>query len=240
MKNRDSPAQPQGKGKTFKEKVLEKGADWMQHHTPLKHFDAYVVGFHCAKEDPHMQMEAHHYCHQVNGEFLQCVIFDGNTEDANLIGVEYIISERLFDELPEEEKSYWHPHNYEVFSGTLIAPGLPDAAEHELMKMLVNSYGKTWHTWHTGRHDQGPGDRLPMGAPKLMWSFNRFGEADEEMKRDRDEAMGLNPEKKRKERQDMLDRAHPQRGVDALKDAFPDAEETPPSGVQESEPHSEA
>ena len=233
MSKRESPVRPPGEGKTFKDKVLEKGADWMQRHSPLKHFDAYVVGFHCARHDPATQMEAHHYCKLINDEFVQCVLFDGNTEEANLIGVEYIVSERLFDGLPEEEKAYWHPHNFEVFSGQLIAPGLPDAAEHELMKLLVNSYGKTWHTWHSGRHDQGPGDHLPMGDPKLMWSFNRFGEADEAMKHDRDETMGLNPTKKRKQRQDLVEHAHPQCGVDLLKEAFPDAHEAP-AGVSES------
>lgn len=29
---------------------------------------------------------------------------------ARLIGLEYIISERLFRELPEQEKKYWHSH----------------------------------------------------------------------------------------------------------------------------------
>lgn len=29
---------------------------------------------------------------------------------ARLLGVEYIISERLFNELPEEEKRFWHSH----------------------------------------------------------------------------------------------------------------------------------
>jgi hypothetical protein len=232
--NRSSPVQPPGEGKSIKGRLLEKGADWLQDATPMKQFDAYVVGFHCAKHDPSLQMEAHHYCHLVNDEFLQCVVFDGNTEEANLIGVEYILSERLFDTLPTEEKSYWHPHNYEIMSGELIAPGLPDAAEKELMKMLVNSYGKTWHTWHSGRHDQGPGDSLPLGDPHLMWSFNREGEADESMKRDRDTAMQLDPKRKQRERLDLTRHAHPQCGVDTLKDAFPDAKETPPPGVRES------
>lgn len=233
MKHRHPPAQPPGRGKRLKEKLLEKGSDLLQSAPPLKHFDAYVVGFHCARDMPSMQMEAHHFCHQVNGEFLQCVIFDGNTDDANLIGIEYIISERLFDGLPDAEKSYWHPHNYEVFSGELIAPGLPDVAEKELMKLLINSYGKTWHTWHTGRHHEGPGDTLPMGDATLMWSFNRFGEADEAMKQDRDLNMQLDPEKKRKQRSDLVEHAHPQCGVDLLKDAFPSAREAP-EGVQES------
>ncbi|WP_218105956.1 DUF1264 domain-containing protein [Micromonospora citrea] len=98
-------------------------------------------------------------CRQVNDDFLQCVLFDGNTAEANLIGVEYIVSERLYGTLPRDERRFWHPHNYEVLGGSLIAPGLPEPAERALMAMLMNSYGKTWHTWHTGRLDTGPDDR---------------------------------------------------------------------------------
>lgn len=230
---REPPVHPPGGGKSLKATLLEKGADWLQDVAPVKQFDIYVAGFHCARHAPSMQMEAHHYCHQVNGEFLQCILFDGNTENVNLIGIEYIISERLFGELPRDEQPYWHPHNFEILSGQLVAPGLPEAAEKELMKMLVNSYGKTWHTWHSGRHDQGAGNALPLGEPRLMWSFNRDGEADEAMKRDRDEAMQVDTARKRRERQELVSRTHPQRGVDLLKEAFPDAEEAPPPGVRE-------
>ena len=41
-------------------------------------------------------MEAHHYCAILNEEVIQCVIYDGNVKDAKLMGVEYIVSERLF------------------------------------------------------------------------------------------------------------------------------------------------
>ncbi|WP_437599383.1 DUF1264 domain-containing protein [Sorangium sp. So ce590] len=34
---------------------------------------------------------AHHDCKGINEEFTQCVIFDGNTKDAHLIGVEYLL-----------------------------------------------------------------------------------------------------------------------------------------------------
>jgi hypothetical protein len=40
----------------------------------------------------------------------------------------------------------------------------------------MNSYGKTWHTWMTGTHNQ-QADPLPFGPPDLQWSFNRDGEA---------------------------------------------------------------
>lgn len=120
---------------------------------------------------------------------LQCVLFDSNTKDANLIDIEYIISEQLFGTLPEQEMDYWHPHNFAVLSGQLVTPGLPDVAEKAFMKRLMNSYGKTWHTWHTGRHDGPGGYDLPMGDPKLMWSLNREGECDESLERNRNEAM---------------------------------------------------
>lgn len=232
---REPPTHPPGREATLKAGLLEKGADWLQDAAPVKQFDVYVVGFHCARHEPAMQMEAHHFCQQVNQDFLQCIIFDGNTKAANLIGIEYIISERLFGTLPEEEKPYWHPHNYEVFSGQLVAPGLPRAAETELMRMLVNSYGKSWHTWHSGRHDRGAesGDSLPLGEPRLMWSFNRDGEADEAMKRHRDEAMEIDVVQNRRTRQEMVPQARPQHGVDTLKGAFSDAAEAPPPGVQD-------
>lgn len=230
---RHSPVSPAGESKGAWLAVLEQGANLLQEAQPLKHFDVYVVGFHCAKQAPHMQMEAHHYCRVVNDDFIQCTIFDGNTSQANLIGIEYIISEALFEDLPEAEKAYWHPHNYEVFSGELVAPGLPDVAEAAFMKQLVNSYGKTWHTWHTGRHDGQPGDSLPMGDPQLMWSFNRRGECDEALKQNRDRTMQLNVDSKARERQSYLGLARPQHGVATLADAFSHTQPVP--GVKDAD-----
>jgi hypothetical protein len=100
---------PPGESKSAKTKMLEAGARLLQSNDPLKRFDIYLVGFHPMKDHPEKQMEAHHYCHQVNEDFAQCALFDGNTRDANLNGIEYIISEKLFATLPEEEKKYWHP-----------------------------------------------------------------------------------------------------------------------------------
>lgn len=233
---RSAPIEPAGTDKGLKFTALQLGAKALQSTAPLRGFDAYVVGFHPAKDDPSMQMEAHHYCKVANDDLIQCVLFDGNTADANLIGIEYIISEALFETLPADEMTYWHPHNYEVFSGQLIAPGLPAMAEQELMDELVNSYGKTWHTWHTGRHDTGGGHSLPMGDPMLMWSFNRDGECDPDLESARANALDNDPEEIRHRRQDLLDRARPQRGVDALKDQFQDTTAIP--GVRDLETES--
>lgn len=210
---------PAGDAKTPKTKMLEAGARLLQSSSPLKPFDIYLVGFHPMKDSPEHQMEAHHYCHQVNEDFAQCVLFDSNTKDANLNGIEYIISEKIFTALPEEEKKHWHPHNGEILSGQLVAPGIPDVAEKELMKQKMNSYGKTWHVWNTGSEGK-PGDNLPLGEPMLGWSFNRDGEAAPGLVEKRDRNMRINSAEKRKERADLKQFARPQSGVDDLKGRF--------------------
>src|ERR671928_463882 len=93
---------PEGAEKTTKAKVLELGASVLQGAAPLRDMDIYLDGFHVMKDNPQHQMEAHHYCRQVNEDFAQCVLFDGNTAASNLNGIEYIISGRLFESLPPE------------------------------------------------------------------------------------------------------------------------------------------
>jgi hypothetical protein len=226
---RPSPVTAAGEGRSLWRQTLEAGSALLQDKTPLKDFDIYVAGLHCGKHEPGMQMEAHHFCRQVSQDLFQCTIFDGNTVDANLIGIEYIVSERLFETLPEEERPLWHPHNYEILSGQLSAPGLPEVAERAFLKELMNSYGKTWHTWHTGRHDGEPGNALPLGEAKLMWSFNRDGEADESLKTNFLQNMGIDEGENRRRREGFVDLAHPQRGVDEMADEFEGT--TPMPGV---------
>ena len=70
-----------GAEKSTKTQMLEMGAKVLQTDAPLNNMDVYLVGFHPLKEDPAHQMEAHHFCHQVNEDFAQCALFDGNTKD---------------------------------------------------------------------------------------------------------------------------------------------------------------
>lgn len=215
---------PAGRESSTTTKVLAAGADVLQNDEPIDQLSVYLVGFHPMKDEPHHQMIAHHYCHQVNEDFAQCVLFDGNTDEANMNGIEYIISEKLFATLPLEEKKYWHPHNYEILSGQLVAPGIPDAVEHKLMEGKMNSYGKTWHVWMTGVFQQ-KGDALPLGEPHLAWSFNRDGEAKPGIVAARDEELDVVTADKRKNRADLVAKARPQCGVDAVKASFPDSKD---------------
>lgn len=197
-KNTPSNVETPGKEKTTKDKVLEAGADLLQDKRPLKALDMYLDGFHFYNGDMKGQMEAHHYCRQINNDCIQCVIFDGNGADAKIMGVEYIVSEEVFKTLPADERKLWHSHHHEVKSGTLIAPGIPEVAEHELMEKLVSTYGKTFHTWHTDKDLV-----LPMGHPMVMMGFTQEGQLQDSLVAARDKRFGISTAEKKENRADI-------------------------------------
>lgn len=220
-------ASPPGAPERARTDALEAGAALLQNNGPVAKLDIHLVGFHPMKDHPRQQMEAHHYCRQVNEDFAQCALFDAEGEDANLTGIEYIISERMFEALPAEERGYWHPHNGEILSGQLVAPRIPGSAEKALMRSKMNSYGKTWHT----RDGLRPGDALPRGPAMLAWSFNRSGEALPGLVESRDRRMRIDSASLARKRSDLEALARPQEGVDALRAHFPEA--TPIPGVRD-------
>jgi len=203
-----------GEEKTTESTILGVGADVLQDKTPLNKMNVYLDGFHFYSGNMDGQMEAHHYVTQLNEDLFQAIIFDGNDDDAKLMGVEYIVTERLFKQLPEEEKKLWHSHHYEVKSGTLVAPGIPDPVEYVLMENLVSTYGKTIHTWHTDRDLE-----LPVGPPLIMMGFTEDGQLKEELITRRDENFNISTAEKRKQREDI-----PMPEVDPLANAWQQGE----------------
>ncbi len=195
---------------TPKTDALEAGAALLQTQAPIRAINAYLDGFHFYNGHMQGQMEAHHYCSILNEDVIQCVIYDGNVTDAKLMGVEYIVSQKLFAGLPAAEKPLWHSHVHEVKSGQLIAPGIPAIAEHELMENLIRTYGKTWHTWHTDLDKE-----LPLGVPQLMMGFTADGQADPEMIRARDQRFGIDSQAGKKRRADIVAPA-----IDAMADGW--------------------
>jgi hypothetical protein len=170
-----------------------------QSGTPPETLGVYLDAFHFQSGNMQMQMEIHHYCAQLNEDLIQCVLYDGTGRDALLMGVEYVISEKLFKTLPKDEKRMWHSHAYEVKSGQLITPSLPEEAEHGLMEKLVSTYGKTWHTWDTDKY----GKNLPLGIPILMMAFTADGQIDPAMLARRDKRLTVSTESKKKSRADI-------------------------------------
>lgn len=170
----------------------------VQDMTPVRDFDAHLSGFHFANGDPERQVESHYYVQQVNADFAQALIYDGDGDDAKLVGVEYMISDRLFRTLPAEEQRLWHAHGFEVVSGTLVAPDAPDEAERALMEEVATTYGKTIYLWGVDR-----GDELPLGAPTLMMAPTATGQLDPQLVEERDRRLGLSTESIRRGRADI-------------------------------------
>jgi hypothetical protein len=219
-----------GQEESTKTKVLETGADALQNKPPIEALNAYLDGFHFYNGNMHGQMEAHHYCAVLNDDLIQCVIYDGNVAQAKIMGVEYIVSEQLFKDLPAQEKALWHSHVHEVKSGQLIAPGIPEVAEKALMTKLIGTYGKTFHTWHTDLHKT-----LPLGVPQVMMGFVADGQADTEMVAERDRRFGISSEEKKKNRADI-----PTPSIDPGADAWQKGnivQLRDPAGTEHESPH---
>ncbi|MBE9604500.1 OBAP family protein [Acetobacteraceae bacterium H6797] len=179
-------------------RLLNTGASILQTKAPLSVMNLYLDGFHFYADDMGRPIEAHHYCAQLTEDMHQCVIFDGNDKGSRLIGIEYIISEKLFQQLPEEEKPLWHSHHYEVTSGLLEMPGLPDMVETVAMRGMATTYGKTWHTWHVDRDKE-----LPLGIPQLMMSFTRDGQLDQRVIDERNTKLGVSQQQSRETRKEI-------------------------------------
>jgi hypothetical protein len=165
---------------------------------PIRAVHAHVCGFHFYSGDMKRAVRVDHYCSHLNPDVFQCIIYDSDATNARLIGVEYIISEALFMQLPTDEKKLWHSHRYEVMSGLLLAPGLAAEAETGLMRELVSTYGKTWHLWQVDR-----GDKLPLGLPKLMMGFTADGQLDPALVEERDRALKVDAVEVRARRVDL-------------------------------------
>jgi hypothetical protein len=156
-----------------------------QERDPLEALRTYLDGFHFYDGAPERQAETHQWCTRLDADMAQCAIFDGSGRDAKLVGIEYVVTETVYMQLPAEEKRLWHSHAHDVRSGALVAPGLSEVAEYELMQRLVRTYGKTWTTWQVD-----DGHRVPMGVPQLMMSFTADGQANPRMIASRDQRLG--------------------------------------------------
>ena len=127
-------------------------------HCPLS-----FAGVHLLKDLPEHPQAAYHYCKPVNDDVSQCVLYDGAGPDAKLIGVEYLVSDALYQKMPPEEKLYWHDHKYEVDSGLLKSLTQTGADEKKTMAGVRTLWGKVFHTWATGK-------TYPAGPPRLFWA----------------------------------------------------------------------
>jgi len=199
--------------------VLSTVSKPLQSFQPLSNICEAFCGLHLYPNDTKRQVIAYHYCSMLDADRRQCLIYDSNSEHAKLIGVEYIISQKLFESLDENEKKYWHSHKYECESGLLVQVAkamvpeiVVETAEIPALQHLSNTYGKTIQLWPVD--DQGNCSHVPHGPPQLLASFTADGQVLPEMVEKRDKAMGISTETKRKEREGRVQGNPPAEGAD--------------------------
>jgi len=127
-------------------------------HCPLA-----FAGVHLLKDLPEHPQVAYHYCKTLNDDISQCVLYDGTGPNAKLIGIEYLVTDAIYQKMPAEEKLYWHDHKYEVDSGLLKSMTQTGDDEKQTLATVRTLWGKVFHTWATGK-------TYPSGPPRLFWA----------------------------------------------------------------------
>lgn len=170
---------------------------------PLENVGIHICAFHLAKDDPNFVVETQHYCAPLGDEAFQCLLYDSIYKQARLIGVEYVISDRQYQQLSAEEKQYWHSHEHEIREGLLITTDQPKECDEKIMKTLLHTWGKTIHTWRD------PNTSLPVGSPRLMWSATPQHSINKKDVESRDKRFNVNTEEIKKQRAQFLEPPKP-------------------------------
>jgi hypothetical protein len=120
------------------------------YNTPQGHLNAIRHVF----DDPTLRVQ--HYCKPNDKIVLVCQLYDSDSKNATLIGVEYIITSGQYNSLPDREKPNWHAHKIEFAPNRAdpMFPELPKSKATGLMGKLMDTYGKVIITWN-------PKDKLP-------------------------------------------------------------------------------
>ena len=127
------------------------------YNLPQGHLNAVRHNF----DDPSLRVE--HFCRPHDRVMMVCQLYDSNSANATLIGIEYIITQEQYDSLPNRERPYWHAHREELRperADPRMPELSPELAQAEMAKMLP-TWGKVIITWI-------PSDDLPSFPPQVQ------------------------------------------------------------------------
>src|ERR687898_1100709 len=148
-------AQQQGITNATSSSAAEKPVDG--YNLPQGHLNAVRHNF----DDPSLRVE--HFCKPHDRVMMVCQLYDSNSANATLIGIEYIITQEQYDSLPNRERPYWHAHREELRperADPRMPELSPEQAQAEIAKMLP-TWGKVIITWI-------PSDDLPSFPPQVQ------------------------------------------------------------------------
>jgi Protein of unknown function (DUF1264) len=94
---------------------------------------------------------AHHYCKEVSGGLTECQIYDSDSPDAKLVGVEVIVSPETYKTFSAAEKARWHYHKTEIPKVSATLPDLSPEEAAKVVKEIEGTYGKVYLLWDPGK-----------------------------------------------------------------------------------------
>jgi hypothetical protein len=108
------------------------------------------------------QVIAHHYCKEISGGLTQCQIYDGEGQDARLVGMEVVVNVETSESFTEEEKALWHYHRDEIPLVEATIQDLPEEEAARIAQGLMETYGKVFLLYDPTMQD------MPMGEPIVL------------------------------------------------------------------------
>ena len=109
-----------------------------------------------------LQTIVHHHCKVYDDNTATCLLFPyGMTDQDKPYGIEYVITADQYQELPDEEKQYWHYHKTEFPRAEATFPELTDDELANVLPILDETYGKVVYFWNYG-------DTYPIGEPYVL------------------------------------------------------------------------
>ena len=107
---------------------------------PLADYGTHVVATHYLRGESY---ETHHYFKALREGVLQGLVFRTDASGAALIEVEWAIAEGVWRQLPDWQKSYWHPLGPAVEAGRVRLPGLSAEEERAMLRTVAGLYAQT-------------------------------------------------------------------------------------------------
>ncbi|KCZ70340.1 Protein of unknown function (DUF1264) [Candidatus Methanoperedens nitroreducens] len=117
-------------------------------------------------------LTAHHYCKTgAGGLVAQCQLYDSDSPNASLVGVEVVVDAETYNSFNEIEKALWHYHKDELSRVEVTFPDLPPEEAASVLKDIEDTYGKVYTLWDPGISN------LPIGKPEITLHDSTHGQA---------------------------------------------------------------
>jgi hypothetical protein len=125
---------------------------WNLHIDAEKHFG-----------DAHPTEIAHHWCKAVSDGVTECQIYSSDAANAQLVGMETIVSPSVYKSFRASEQAVWHYHKDEIPKVNATLPGMsPDQAK-KVVDSISDTYGKIWIMY-----DPMATNNMPTGQPSVV------------------------------------------------------------------------